>query len=162
MSKSLCAGVALTLLALSAAGCRAAGNDLPKDVRAVLDKADRFELLSLDPDRRKEKSKDNFHGWNVLGLTEVKDAATRKKVVAALYKGIADSDGAVAACFNPRHGIRATHDGKTVELVICYECLSMQSFLGKERASALTTRSPQKTFDEVLTAAKVPLPPKSE
>jgi hypothetical protein len=162
MANDLFVGLSLALLALSATGCRAAGNDLPKDVRAVLDKADRFELLSLDPTRQKEKPKDDFHGWKVLGKTEVKDAAARKNVVAALYKGIADSDGSVAACFNPRHGIRATHDGKTVELVICYECLSMQAFLGETRSSALTTRSPQKTFDEVLRAAKVPLPPKSE
>ena len=162
MSNSLCAAAALALLAVGASGCRAAGNDLPKDVRAVLDNADRFELLSLDPTRQKEKPKDDFHGWKVLGKTEVKDAPTRKKVVAALYKGVADSDGTVAACFNPRHGIRATHDGKTVELVICYECLSMQCFLGETRSGALTTRSPQKTFDQVLTAAKVPLPPKSE
>jgi hypothetical protein len=155
-------GSALAALALSGAGCLAAGNELPKDVRAVLDKADRFELLSLDPTRQKEKPKDDFRGWKVLGRTEVKDAETRKKLVAALYKGIADSDGTVAACFNPRHGIRATHDGKTVELVICYECLSMQAHLGETRSSALTTRSPQKTFDQVLRDAKVPLPPKSE
>jgi hypothetical protein len=162
MSNSLRAGVALTLVALGAAGCRAAGNDLPKGVRAVLDNADRFEVLSLDPTRQKEKPKDDFHGWKVLGRTEVKDAETRKKVVAALYKGIADSDGKVAGCFNPRHGIRATHDGQTVELVICYECLSMQAYLGTERSSALTTPSPEKTFDQVLRDAKVPLAPKAK
>jgi hypothetical protein len=162
MANSVSVGLALAALALGGAGCRAAGNDLPKEVRAVLDKADRFEVVSLDPTRQKEKPKDDFHGWKVLGSTEVKDAEARKKVVAALYEGIADSDGKVAACFNPRHGIRATHDGKTVELVICFECLSMQGFLGKERSGALTTRSPEKTFDQVLRDAKVPLAPKAK
>ena len=83
-------------------------------------------------------------------------------LVAALKKGVEENDGTVANCFNPRHGIRATHEGNTVELVICFECLSMQAYLGAERSGALTTASPERTFDDVLRAAKVPLAPKAK
>ena len=93
-----------------------------------------------------------------VGKTTVKDAEARKKVVSEFLKGM---EGKIdpARCFNPRHGIRATHDGKTVDLVICFECLQVKSFAGdKDGPSYLTTRSPQPTLDQVLTDAKVPLP----
>src|SRR5438067_11634669 len=79
-------------------------NELPPGVRAVLDKATSVELLSLDPDGLGEgdkvPEKDRFHGYRVLGRTTLKDADTRKAVLAALDKGIKDSDGTRARCFN--------------------------------------------------------------
>ena len=70
-----------------------------------------------------------------------------------------DSKGLVAGCFNPRHGIRATAGGKTVELVICYECLSMKVYVdGKAKRAVLTTSSPAIVFNQALKDAKVPLP----
>jgi RNA polymerase sigma factor (sigma-70 family) len=131
----------------------------------LLEKAEEFELLSLnpsiDPAQRDEKIKEDFHGFQVLGKTTVKDAQTRKKLVAAFKKGIKDSDGNAALCFNPRHGIRFTHDDKTVDFVICYECLQMRVYVGdKKEAEITTTNSPQDTFNSVLKNAKVRLPEK--
>lgn len=34
----------------------------------------------------------------------------------------------MAACFDPRHGVRAVHGGHTVDLVICFECLSLKVY----------------------------------
>jgi hypothetical protein len=153
--------VLLAGLCLVGVAC-GADNKLPDNITAILDKADQVELYSLDPSRQKEiPAGADFHGWKVLGKTTVKDDA-RKALIAALKKGIKDSDGTVAACFNPRHGIRATVDGKTADVVICFECLSMSSFLGETKGSALTTRSPEKTFNKILTDAKVPMPPQRE
>lgn len=156
-------------LAVAAVGCAsippvADNNTMPADVQTVLDRCDEIELYSLDPAPNidKEKPKDEFHGWKVLGKTTLKKG-DRKAVLEALSKGIKESDGTVAACFNPRHGIKATHDGKTVELVICFECLSMQVHYGdKTTASLTTTDTPQKVFDKALTDAKVPLPGQAE
>ena len=112
-------------------GIAANGADnIPDEPRAILDKAEQIELLSLDPVPSIEKLKDGFHGWKVLGKTAVKDAEVRKKLVAAFKKGVADNDGMAAFCFNPRHGIRAIHDGKTVDFVICFECFQVQSYVG--------------------------------
>src|SRR5262249_13241443 len=106
--------------------------------------------------------KDNFHGWKVLGKTAVKEKADRGKLVEALEKGIKENDGTVAACFNPRHGIRVAKGDKTIDLVICFECFSLEVWKGEERSSVLTTGSPQKAFDKVLTDAKVPLPKRAD
>src|SRR5262249_56401493 len=95
------------------------------------EKAKELELYSLA--RSERGVKDGFHGWKVLGSTTVKDAETVKKLAAAFKKGVEENNGIVAACFNPRHGIRLTHDGKTVDLVICFECFSVQEFVADKQ-----------------------------
>ena len=154
-------GVALALLLAAALSCaEGKKNKVPDDVKAALDKADTFELYSLDPGKG-EAVKDGFHGWKVLGKTTVKDADTRKQIVAALAKGAEENDGRAAKCFEPRHGIRVIRDGKTTDLVICFACLQVRTYQGdKDGAGFLTTASPQATFDKMLKAADVPLAPK--
>lgn len=148
-------------VALTAAGAAAQGeNKIPDDVRAVLEKPDRVELLSIHPDRLEKPPKDGLHGWKVLGKTELKGADVQKKVFAALETGVKENTGKVAGCFNPRHGIRAVQGKKTVELVICFECFQVQFYVdGKQGRGFLVTDSPQPAFDQVLKDAKVPLAP---
>jgi hypothetical protein len=158
MSRFVVSAALLPLFCLSAA--RAEENAIPEDVLTALTDAETFELYSLNPNRLGEEPEDgDFHGWKVLGKTQVKDAEARESLINALKKGVSDSDGTVAACFNPRHGIQVTTaDGKTVSVVICFECLSMNFYKGGERSGyALTTQGPQETFNKVLTDAEVPL-----
>lgn len=129
---------------------------LPKDVEAILAKPDRLELFSLDPAMPDEKPKNGFHEWKVLGSTVVKDAKTQAALVAALQKGIAESN-VVASCFDPRHGLRATQGGKTVDLVICFRCRSIEVHRGDQRSFVWVTVSPQPALDKVLKDANVPL-----
>src|SRR5438270_127934 len=112
---------------------------LPADTRKLLDKADTVELLSLDPTPLgdKEKVKQSFHGYKVLGKVDLK-TDDKKKLLKAFYKGIDDSDGSVAGCFIPRHGIRAKVDGKTIEIVVCFQCHSMNVYIGGKRTNVLT------------------------
>jgi hypothetical protein len=140
-------------------------NRIPEPVEALLAKADTFELYSLDPAREPEErgkaepAKDTFHGWKVLGKTEIKGKAERKRLAEALRLGAEDNFGVAAACLIPRHGLRLTGGGKTVDLVICFQCLSVQVFVNGERKDGfLTTGDPQKEFDAVLKAAGVKLP----
>jgi hypothetical protein len=136
-------------------------NKIPEKLRALLEKAEKFELLSLSPDDREEKPKDAFHGWRVLGRTTVKDAEIRKKLVAAFEKGVAENKGIVAKCFNPRHGIRLTVADETADFVICFECYQVKAFIGDKQAEGfLVTDSPKGVFDDVLKEANVPLPAK--
>ncbi|HVS36600.1 MAG TPA: hypothetical protein VMS17_13640, partial [Gemmataceae bacterium] len=137
---------------------------LPKEVQAVLEQADQLDVYSLqppNPPKEKPQVKDVFHEYKVLGKTTIKDAAVRKKLVEEIEKGVANGFGA-AGCFNPRHGLRATHDGKTVDLVICFECTSIEIFNGTAQSFVWTGRGPQELFDKVLKDADVPLAPKPE
>lgn len=142
---------------------------LPDAVRDGLEQAPMLELLSLDPypksyygaeewARLGLEGLDSFHDYAVLGTTVLDDAA-RRRVVQALYDGVDESDGTVAACFNPRHGLRATGEGLAVDVVICFECLSFQAYAdGAHAANATTTESPRATFDDALRQAGVRRP----
>lgn len=149
------------VLFLTGAPARAADQTFPADLKALFDKAEKVEMLSLDPKFAKDQPKDAFHGWNAFGKTVVKDKETRKKVLEAVVKGVEDSDGTAARCFNPRHGISVTLDGKTTDFVICFECYQIYVFRdGKRDQTLLTTRSPEKVLDKALMDAGVRLAPK--
>lgn len=158
MIRSRIPALVLATTLLVGCGSMSADSKIPTGVVAVLEDADQFELLSIDPDRPQERPRDDFHGWKVLGRSQIKDAETRKKLLSALKKGVGENDGTAAACFDPRHGIRATHEGRTVDLVICFECFQVQFYVGEKREGGfLTTGSPQTVFDQVLRDAGVPL-----
>jgi hypothetical protein len=99
-------GTAAVLIAVVFAGIssRPPSNELPRGARTILDEADEFELYSLDPWGREPEG---FHGWKILGKTAVKDGTSRRSIIDALERGISENHGAVAMCFNPRHGVRA-------------------------------------------------------
>ncbi len=133
-------------------------NTIPDKFRTVLEKAETLELLSIDPIRPKEKSKDSFCGWNVLGRTTVKDAKTCKKLVAALKTGVEGYSGIATRCFEPRHAIRASYRGTTVDFLICFQCVQVAVYVEDKRVTSFgTSQFPKSVFDGVLTEAKVPL-----
>lgn len=102
---------------------------IPAAYRDVLEKADTLELLSLNhfPDAGAKKL---FHGNEILGRTALtKDQ--RGKVLAALADATKKPGLGGAGCFIPRHGLRATHDGVTVGLVICLECGKIDMYYGE-------------------------------
>jgi hypothetical protein len=140
-------------------------NRIPEAVERLFDMSETFELYSLDPERKTDKdgkvveAKASFHGWQVLGKTEVKAEAARKRLAEALRLGAEDNFGMAAACFIPRHGLRLKDEGKTVDLVICFQCLQVQVFVDGERKEGfLTSGEPQNEFDATLKAAGVKLP----
>ena len=137
-------------------------NIISVESRKVLDSGQRFLLLSLDPMSQFYPAGSNtdtnkiFHGFSILGSAEIKDPVERAKLLKELYKGIANSDGMVAMCFNPRHGISASLGTNTVDLVICFECLQIAIYSGHTNG-LLTSRSPQKTFNQALVKAGIPV-----
>jgi hypothetical protein len=129
----------------------------------LLNQAERFDLLSLDPNdapNRTRKSDESFHGWDVLGTTTVTNVDVRRRLAAALRKGVDDSDLTAYNCFVPRHGIRFVHNGKRIEFVVCFKCLQVNVYVdGTETSNFLITSSPQATFNEALRAAGIVIAP---
>lgn len=151
-------------LLFTAASVRAADwtNKIPDSALTALESAQQFELLSLDPnfdpDRR---PKEEFHGWRSLGRIVVNDAETRDHLVRALKKSVEERKGkGVPKCFNPRHGIRVTRDGKTNDLVICFECLQVKTFENDKRGQDFligeSAEFAESLFNRVLTKRRIP------
>ncbi|MEM7262122.1 MAG: hypothetical protein AAF488_09035, partial [Planctomycetota bacterium] len=89
-----------------------------QSIRDTLEQSDTFELMALHPSpagmrEESEVEGKKLHGYEILGATTI-DATERRTVLEAVYQGIAASEGVVAACFNPRHGIRAVRGDQTV------------------------------------------------
>jgi hypothetical protein len=149
--------IALSITGIGFFAFPAAGEDnaLPEDVLKTLFKAETLELMSLLPEPEKTKRKDHFHGYTVLGKTAIKDAAGRKNLVESFTKGM---QGAIipAKCFEPRHGIRATHDGKTMDLVICFACSQFYVHDASGKSTKyLVNATPEPLFDKVLKDAGI-------
>jgi hypothetical protein len=132
-------------------------NEIPARAAIILEQADQFELLSLSPRRQANAAKGEFHGFRVLGAAVIKDAETRKKLVLAFEAAVAENEGIMAACFNPRHGIRVTRNKKQADFLICFECAQVQLF-GDVRGSFLITSSAEALFDSVLQSSGIPRP----
>lgn len=130
--------------------------------RTALIESDEFILYSLSPiddypDHENLasylKNKKKISGSVILGEMQIKDIATRAKLIDAMYQGINASDGTSASCFNPRHAIMARKGRRNISAVICFECMNIYV----EGKYMHTARTPQKVFDEVLRIHKIPL-----
>ena len=110
--------------------------DRPDGVLAALAGAESAQLFALHPypfqreiAGEGELPEDRlFHSYEILGSAPSQGVDATDHLLALVEYGIEDSDGMVAACFNPRHGIRVVKDGVAHDFVICFECLSMQTY----------------------------------
>jgi hypothetical protein len=151
-------------LSFTAASVEAADwtNRIPETLWRALENPKHFELLSLDPDYHEQhRPRDEFHDFRILGSMTVSDAETRSNLVAALKKSAQESKGFIANCFNPRHGIRVIRDGKTNDLVICFECLNVKTFENDKQSEGFpisdSAQSAESLFNRVLMKQKIPL-----
>lgn len=105
---------------LSGLGCR------PALVPALegLNRTDQFEIYELEPSDADYSGKSGFHGFTILKRANVDDSGAQRAIAEIVNRGVR-MGGQQARCFNPRHGIHATGSGRTVDLVICYQCSSI-------------------------------------
>ena len=137
---------------------------MPPAASTALRNAPTLELFSLDPViRDKTDDTSTFHGWKVLGSTKLPAGNSRSSLLDALDTGIAEHDGTVVKCFDPRHGLRVTYQGKQHDFLICFHCYQAQWYIDDaENEGFLLSRSPQPTFDKLLRDASVTLPEPAE
>ena len=141
-------------------------NSLPAEAKKGLAKAETIELFLLDPrrkptDKDAAKQKDRFCGWGVQSSVKVTDKGKRKELVASIEKAVADSRATEQRmCFYPHHGLRAVGGGKTVEMIICFQCRRIQVYVDEALRTVATTRDPEDILDKLLEGKKVPVPPR--
>jgi hypothetical protein len=149
--------VLIVLAGSGVAYCVWPGGSVPSATWDVLDGADEWELYSLFPDSHNSDLPERFGVWPVLGKTTVRDPAVLRRLRRALAAATPRYEVLNgASCFWPRHGIRATHDGRTVELAICFECQHIYD--GNGEHSGVGPEA-QPAFDAVLREAGVRLAP---
>jgi hypothetical protein len=141
------------------------GDELSQEFRDILFQASSLELVSINPAwPTKETRADpaNLHGYTVRGRTRVESREVRLELLKALGKGARENNGMVAACFNPRHVLVGEFEGRTCEVIICFECLTFQVWNGTEKVESVDlSQSPRKTFDRIFTEAGLSIAPGS-
>lgn len=157
---------------------------LSKETRAILDSSESFVLVSIDPTppfpenhidsltdlfaneksqspttntEPKRDTRELFHDYPVLGRMEINDPKRKSQLLSALYKGVKKYRGAVASCFEPRHGIIAKKGTNTVELVICFACEQVAEYSDGNYGWSLMSKEPRELFNRTLAEAGVPL-----
>lgn len=88
---------------------------LPLKVRRILAEADTLEVFGLSS---YEKA---GIGWYPDVKVSLSLGKERTELLDSFFFDASAGPNS-SACFNPRHGLKATHQGKTIEVVICYEC----------------------------------------
>jgi hypothetical protein len=132
---------------------------LEADEAATLETGTSLEILALHPhpheaDGKPAGPEEDFHGYRILGRGPITDPGERRRLLEALYDGLA-RPAPFAACFIPRHGIRAVAGAETIDLVVCFECDTVQVHSpgrGERPGSLPTSRAPEPAFDEILAA----------
>lgn len=127
----------LTLLCLPAARAdepvpheSAARAHLPERVLATLRSAPRLELFSILSERGPDPREATFVArYPIRKQVAVEDAARRRELLGAIYEGLVGG-GPVERRGDAHHGLRATHEGRTVELVISYMRRQLQVWEG--------------------------------
>ncbi len=136
----------------------------PDDSRQVLESCDRLTLYSLDPGPAFRSDgmpfQGGFHDFPILGRVDI-PANKRVELLAQLYNGLdVPNNFTLAACFNPRHGVRAEKGNRYADLVICFSCSQMQVYTDKRKGEQTTgiMSEPVADFNRRLTEAGAKLP----
>lgn len=98
---------------------------------AALGKHERLEIFALDPGSGYDgplEGPDRLRGCRVLGSTVVGEPTDRAAIAQLVLRGLRESDGSLAHCFLPRHGLRVTSEGRVHDFAICYECLTVRAW----------------------------------
>jgi hypothetical protein len=144
------------ILVWTASGC--SGNGTPQ-----LQPTDALTLFSIDgnvyPEGKEPQTAEHFHGYPVLGKTDISDTVQHDEIIAAVNEGLEHPE-AEAKCFYPRHGIRVRRAGETIDYVICFQCLQLDIYIGDRRLHHMRiNRISRETLNKCLTEAGIPLAP---
>ena len=92
---------------------------LPEDVREILEKSERFEILAeVHADETRVSDSRDF---NPNRIAKISTAQQKKEILRAFYLDAA-TDEPPAVCYEPHHSIRASYQGKVADIEICFSC----------------------------------------
>jgi hypothetical protein len=97
-----------------------------------------------------ENSTTNFHRHPVLGAVQILSSQAKTNWLNAFAKGVRESDGAIANCFDPRQGVRVSTSTIACDFVICFECLQVQGYGFAPSGFFTTAASPGAVFNKLL------------
>jgi hypothetical protein len=111
-------------------------------------------------DRDKPPDKELLYEFPVLGRVSITDPELQRRVVTAVKQDLDSSNGERYLCFYPRHVLRVVEGGRTIDLVICFQCNDYHVYVDGKPAKARTRsvdKNSQELLNKILTDAGIPL-----
>lgn len=97
--------------------------DIPDDPdELILFSVDGRVLEELPENRPAPNGRDLLYECPVFGKVQITDPELRRQVIAAVKTDIRVGRPFQMKCFEPRHVLRVVKDGRTVDVLICFEC----------------------------------------
>ncbi|MEG3789156.1 hypothetical protein V1318_03385 [Lysobacter sp. CCNWLW3] len=144
------------LLASSCAVASDLANALPAEATQALHSTGHAVIYSLEPWADPDKNVVRLQGYQILGRSDLSDAQ-RSIAVGAFDSALAGWEGAIAACFDPRHALRIQFEGHAYDFLLCYSCQQVEVFRdGKMIGGAGITGSPE-VLNDLMTSLQLPL-----
>ena len=124
----------------------------PNNSVQIFDLGKKVTVFALKPDGKIENAEE-FHGYSVLGKTEIKDEDFQGLIKRAFLDSLLGGKEA-AKCFNPRHGLRISDDKTSVDLVICFECKNFVSYVEGQQGEGEISNSAEILYNQILKDAE--------
>lgn len=131
---------------------------LAADFAPLMEGVVELEVFILDPasgwegeEKRAKDPSPRLGRWKIVRRVEVTDAREITLLRAGIQRSI-ETGGPVAACFNPRHGVRFIRNGQAVELILCFECASMDAKGSPEFEGAAISTAAEAAFYRIFRA----------
>ncbi|MFT3807095.1 hypothetical protein [Arenimonas sp.] len=153
MNKTVFSCLCLLWLAMSAPAHAGDKNELPAQVAAVLRTATVVQIYSLEPVPmpNRPSSGERWYGYEVLGKTML-DADSSKLAIEAFEKAVANWDGMIAGCFDPRHALRIEAEGHTWDFLLCYDCHQLEVFRDGKHLDGVGAAGSPEALNELMLA----------
>ena len=115
----------------------------PLETQRILRDAGEVEVLGLICERGPAPQEPRLRHYPITARTVV-SGQRRDALLRQVYRGVAEGQS-LAMCFEPHHALRATHQGRTVEVVICFECTQLYVYDGRQEPgfAAISTAAEQ-------------------
>jgi hypothetical protein len=147
----------LGLLTLQGAAAEDPKTEIPADVLTVLQKADRVELLTVNPviPETKPKDKEMIREWIILAKPKapLKEAKV-EELVTGMKAAVLTKPEKRRCGFMPRYALRASHQGKAVEILIDWKCPQAYIYVGDRLVKVQFDEELAKKQVEIYEAAK--------
>ena len=165
------------LIIIAFAGCKRRAEQNPSEVgrldqrpiataiEKLGDAPSRIVLYSLNPSNNHSEDLNTdavFHGYDILGRSDISDRAEQQRLLVALARGAREKkDAVIGLCFIPRHGLHIERDGLSIDFTICFHCLQVEARGFDNIGSFPITKSPEPTFDESIQRHHLKAAPKA-
>jgi hypothetical protein len=106
-------------------------------------------LEALDKGGLPRQGPDYLHGHRILGKVTLPPGPEREKALEALDQGVV-THGPTAGCFFPRHALLTVRHGRTVAVLLCFQCGAVWVDDGDGEATAQTLhtdKAPEPALD---------------